>query len=256
MGRPTFGGLLTLAAIACASYLGADVAHEWLGHGGMCTALGGHTNFVSTMYEDCSIRSHAIDGAGPITGIIVALLAWAWLRFAPPRGQGARVFLALAFAFAIFWNVGYMLKSGLTDQGDWAFVIAGLQPARAWHAGLTLLGVVLYVAAMRETAWLITARLGGGEGLRPFSFTLMAYLTAALLSAAGALLDPRGPSTIISDALPSSLGSVGLIWTGFVLQRRLPLLRVAAPFSFGWLGAGLMSAVLFVAVLGPGLRFS
>jgi hypothetical protein len=63
-GRPKFGGLITLAAIACAAFLVADVAHEGLGHGGMCVALGGHSNFVSTTYEDCTIRSHVIDGGG------------------------------------------------------------------------------------------------------------------------------------------------------------------------------------------------
>jgi hypothetical protein len=253
--RSTPGGVATIAAIACAAYLAADVAHEGLGHGGMCAALGGHINLVSTTYADCSIRSHLIDGAGPVTGIVMALLAWAWLRFAPPRGQGARLVLSLLFAFAIFWNVGYMLKSGLTDKGDWAFVIAGLQPALAWHVGLTVAGVLLYAAAMRQMAWLMIARLGGGEGTRPFAFTGIAYLAAALLSAAGALFDPRGAGTILTDALPSSLGSVGLIWTGFLLQRQSPALRFAVPFSSPWLALGLASGALFVALLGPGLRF-
>ncbi len=228
--RLAFGGLVTLAAMACAAFLTANVAHEGLGHGGMCVALGGQINFVSTTYEDCSIRSHMIDGAGPVAGIIVALLAWAWLRFAPPRGQGARLFLALTFAFAIFWNVGYMIKSGLTDQGDWAFVIAGLQPAAAWHVALTAIGVALYAIAIRALGWLMFTRLGG-EGERPFSLALIAYLTAVLLSVAGAWFDPRGAATIFSDALPESLGAVGLIWAGFVLQRRVPEFRMAAPFS-------------------------
>ena len=254
MSRPASGGVLTLAAIACAVYLVADVAHEGIGHGGMCAALGGHLNFVSTTYEDCSIRSHIIDGAGPVTGILVALIAWAWLRLAPPRGQGVRLFLALTFAFAMFWNVGYMIKSGLTDQGDWAFVIAGLQPAQAWHIGLTVLGIVLYALTIRQMEWLMTARLSSGDGLQPFSFTLIAYLSAALLSAVGGAFDPRGPATIFTDALPSSLAAAGLVWAGFSLQRRAPGLRIAAPFSIVWLVAGLASVALFVAVLGPGLR--
>jgi hypothetical protein len=251
------GGVATLIAIAFVAYLVADVAHEAIGHGGMCIALGGHLKLVSTTYEDCSIRSWLIDGAGPVAGIVVALLAWAWLRLAPPHAKSTRLFLSLVFAFAIFWNVGYMLKSGLLDQGDWAFVIAGLQPPIAWHIGLIVLGAFLYATAMRQMAWLMAARLSAGEGqsARPFPFTLIAYLAAGALSAAAALFDPRGSSTIVSDALPSSLGSIGLIWTGFLLQRRLPDFHVALPQSIAWIGVGTISAVFFVAVLGPGLRF-
>jgi hypothetical protein len=253
----------TLVAVACAAYLAADVAHEALGHGGACLALGGKLILLSTTYADCSVRSRLIDGAGPVVGIAVALLAWAWLRFATPRSQASRasqasrVFLCLVFAFAIFWNVGYMMKSGLTDQGDWAFVINGLEPSFAWHAALTVLGLVLYIVAMRMLTAAIVATLPAGEaaGWRPLAFALTAYLTAGLLSAAGAFFDPRGPSTILTDALPSSLGAIGLVWVGWVMNKRRPDFRIAAPTSLVWMAAGVASAAVFIAVLGPGLRF-
>jgi hypothetical protein len=254
---PSIAAVAALLAVACAAYGVADVAHEGLGHGGACLALGGKLIVLSTTFEDCSIHARLIDGAGPVAGIIVALLAWIWLRFAPPRLPASRVFLCLIFAFAIFWNVGYMVKSGLLDQGDWAFVIAGLEPSAVWHAGLTILGVGLYVAAMRMLSAAIVRNLpaGGGVGQRPLAFTLTAYLAAGLLSAAAALFDPRGASTILSDALPSSLGSIGLVWVGFTMNKRRPEFRVATSSSPLWIAAGLASAVFFVVVLGPGLRF-
>ena len=249
------GSVVTLLAAACAAYLVADVAHEGLGHGGACLALGGKLILLSTTYEDCSIRSALIDGAGPVVGILVALLAWAWVRFAPPRSPAARVFLCLVFAFAAFWNVGYMVKSGLTDQGDWAFVIKGLEPSVAWHAGLTILGIVLYVLAMRMSgAVMRTALASETSSMRPFGFALTAILVAGLLSAAAATFDPRGPATILTDALPSSLGSFGLVWVGWTMNKRDPGLRIAIPLSPGWIAAGFASAVFFIAVLGPGLR--
>jgi hypothetical protein len=253
----TLGSVVTLLAAACAAYLVADVAHEGLGHGGACLALGGKIVTLSTTYEDCSIRSRLIDGAGPVVGIVVALLAWAWLRFAPPRSAASRAFLILVFAFATFWNTGYLVKSGLTDQGDWAFVIAGLEPALAWHAGLTILGIVLYTVAMRVLGALIAGKLTDAKspGLRPFSFALMAYLAVATLSAAAAFFDPRGASRIFTDALPSSLASFGLVWVGWLINKRSPDLRVALAPSPVWIAAGFVSAVFFVAALGPGLRF-
>jgi hypothetical protein len=179
---------------------------------------------------------------------VVAFCAAAWARHASVSGAHLR-----------FRD---LLECRLYDQirpdgyGDWAFVIAGFQPAQAWHIGLTVAGIVLYAAAIRALGWLIFTRLGDGEGERPFSLTAIAYVTAVLLSVAGAALDPRGAGTIFNDALPSSLGAVGLIWAGFVVQRRALDFRIAVPFSPAWLIVGLVSAVLYVAVLGPGLRFA
>ena len=254
---PSAGSIATLLATACAAYFIADVAHEGLGHGGACLALGGKVVSLSTTYEDCSVRSWLIDGAGPSAGIVVALLAWAWLRLAPPRSMATRAFLCLTFAFAGFWNVGYLVKSGLTDQGDWAFVIAGLEPALAWHVGLTILGIALYATVMRMLAAALGRTLASDEapGRRPLAFALVCYLAAAALSAIAASFDLRGAVTILTDALPSSLGSFGLVWVGWTMNKRRPDLRLAVPSSPGWIAAGIASAVFFVAVLGPGLRF-
>ncbi len=250
------GSLLTSLAIACAAFLVADVAHEGLGHGGACLALGGRMLSLSTTYEDCSIHSRWIDGAGPGVGIIVALAALAWLRWATPRSRNMRVFLCLTFAFAIFWNVGYLVDSGLLDRGDWKFVIAGLEPAAAWHAGLVVCGVVFYATAMRVLGALLARHFADNDdGWRPQSFALIALSSAAVLAAIGGAFDPRGATIILTDALPSALSSFGLVWVGFVLSRSRPDLRIATPTSPLWIAAGLFCVVIFVAALGPGLRF-
>jgi hypothetical protein len=251
--RPGIGGIVTLIAVSCAAYLVADIAHETLGHGGACIALGGHLNFVSTTFEDCSIHSRIIDGAGPIGGILAGLLAWAWLKLAPPRGQSGRIFLILLFAFAIFWNVFYLIRSGLTDQGDWAYVIAGLEPAFAWRAAIAVLGLVLYALAMRIVAALMERCQESGEGATAIATALTAFVAATILAAAAAALDRRSIAPDLVDRLPSALAAFGLVWAAVRLTR--PGLRIALPVSRGWIAAGLLSAILFVAVLGPGLRF-
>lgn len=250
------GSTLTLLAIACASFFVADVAHEAFGHAGACVVLGGKTLSLSTTYEDCSIRSRWIDGAGPAAGLIVALLAWAWLRLARPRSQNMRVFLCLLFAFASFWNVGYMVFSGLLDRGDWKFVTEGLKPVAGWHAALVVLGVVLYVAAMRALGAALVRNFDhAGTGWRPQSFAVIALAGAAVLATAGAVFDPRGHAIILTDALPSALSSFGLVRAGFAVYRRRPGLRIATPTSPVWIAVGFVCAAIFVALLGPGLRF-
>ncbi len=235
---------LTLVAIAFAAYHAADLAHEGLGHGGTCIALGGRMLLLDTTYESCSIQSRWIDLAGPLTGIVVALLAWAGAQAA--RFANLRIFCALLFAYAAFWNLGYMIKSGLTASGDWHFAIEGLQPAGAWHITLAVAGVALYVGAMR----MLAAVWPDGDDMPSARFALVAYAAAAVLSTAGGLLDPRGPAAVLTDALPSSLGSIGLVLVGI----RRPA-GVTLPVSWAWIAVGAVSAVVFVRLLGPGVRF-
>ncbi len=257
MNRARAASTATLCAIAAAAYAVADVAHEGLGHGGTCLALGGHVLLLSSTDEACSLHVRLIDGAGPVVGIVVALLALAWLRYAAPRAAALRIFLCLVFAFAIFWNVGYLIKSGLTDTGDWAFVIAGLEPVWLWRAAITICGIVLYAAAMRLLGATLVRALpaDGSAGWRPLTFTLIAYLAAAMLSAAAGFFDPEGRARMLTDALPSSLGSIGLVWVGYEMNRPLPGFRLAAPVSWPWIVIGAVCATFFVAALGPGLRF-
>ena len=245
---------VTLIAASAAAYSVADFAHEGLGHGGACLLLGGRLLVVSTTYADCTISSRLIDAAGPVAGIAVALLAWLWLRFAPPRAFAARAFLSCLFAFAIFWNVGYLVKSGLLDAGDWASVIRGMQPFVLWHVVLVTAGIASYAAAMRLLAVVLRTRLAGSGERTPQSFGFGAWAAAVLLSVLAACFDPRGPSTILTDALPSSLASAGLAYVGWVMGRRDPALLFAEPGSLPWQIGGAALAALFVAVLGPGLR--
>ena len=257
MSRPSPGGLATLIAIAYAAYFAADIAHEALGHGGMCLALGGRLIFLSTTFEDCSIHSRLIDGAGPMAGIVVAILAWIWLRRRPPHDQNMRAFLLLTFAFAIYWNVFYLIRSGITDQGDWAFVIAGLEPKLVWHGAMTIMGVVLYGIATRATAASLRTDFveSAGAGISPFGFAMTAFVAAVILSAIAAQFDSRPVAPNLIDKLPSALAALGLVWAGWTTSRATPELRMAIPQSLTWTTIGAASAILFVMVLGPGLRF-
>jgi hypothetical protein len=255
LSRLSLHSVATLVAIACAAYFIADIAHEALGHGGMCLALGGKLIFLSTTFEDCSIRSRLIDGAGPVMGIVVALLAWAWLRLQPPRSENMRAFLLLTFAFAIFWNVFYLIRSGVTDQGDWAFVIAGLEPKLVWHIAMTAAGIVLYALAMRMTAASVRTNLRASAGVSPFAFALIAFTAAVVLSAVAAQFDTRSVAPNLIDRLPSALAAFGLVWVGRIMARDAPDLRIAVPQSMGWTAFGAACAAFFVAALGPGLWF-
>ena len=185
----------------------------------------------------------------------MALSSWAWLRFFTPRNIGARIFLALTFAFAAFWNVGYIFKSAIFDAGDWAFFFNAVTPRFPWHIPLVLVAIVLYSACMRILAAEIRRTLvvpGGTQS--PFRFCAIAYGVAGIAACVAALYDPRGPGTILNDAVPSSFGSIGLIWAGWIVSRKTPDARVAVPASLGWIAAGIVASGVLIGVLGPGLR--
>jgi hypothetical protein len=246
---------ITIAATAVAAFAVADIAHEALGHGGGCVAAGGKIVSVSTTFEECTIRSRIVDGAGPAGGILVAMLVWLWARFLPPRSPATHMFLCFVFAFAAFWNFGYLIKSGLTNQGDWAFVIADWQPPFFWRAAITVTGVVLYALSVRALAALLKRDLDASQGEMPIMICLTAYIAAIVTACLAASLDPRGPSTILSDALPSSLGALGLPLAGWALQRRIPDARLAIAPSRAWIAGGAIAGAAFVSILGPGLPF-
>jgi membrane protein insertase Oxa1/YidC/SpoIIIJ len=250
---------LTTIGIALAAFTVADIVHEGLGHGGACLALGGKMLLLSSTYEDCSLRSPLIDGAGPMAGIVAAILFYLVLRLSPPKNNATRAFLVLGFAFTAFWNFGYMIKSGFTNTGDWAFVIAGLHPAVVWRTVLTILGIVFYAITMRLLTASLRRDLAAAETApsdqTPFAFTALAFATAVIAASAAGLLDPRGWHTVWTDAAPSALAAIGLVRVGYRVNQRDRALRVAIAASPAWIAIGGAAAAVLIAVLGPGLRF-
>ncbi len=210
---------------------------------------------LSTTYEGCSIHTRWIDAAGPLMGLVVAMLARVWIWVTPPRSQNMRAFLCLLFAFTAFWNVGYLVESGILYRGDWRFVIEGLRPVAVWRAGLVVGGISLYIVAMRTLGALLAGSFGPGAGWRPQVFGLIALLVASALAAAGGAVDPRGSAIMLTDALPAALSSFGLVWVGFIVHRRLGSLRIETSPSPVWIVTGIFCTVVFIGVLGPGLRF-
>jgi len=63
-----------------------------------------------------------------------------------------RYFLVLNLAAALFTGTGYFLFSGVANFGDWAAVIAGLEPYWLWRVGLIVLGALTYYGSMLVVA--------------------------------------------------------------------------------------------------------
>jgi hypothetical protein len=255
--------LWTVAAIAIVATAIADVIHEGLGHGGMCAATGGQPLALSTVHFDCSADTRPVAAGGTLANLIFGALFWVAAR-AFKQTESWRYFFWLLMTFNLFEAGGYFLFSGIGNIGDWAAVVAGWQPAWAWRVGLTALGAVTYFLlfvplCLRELRPFL-GRDAKTRVRRARQLTLVPYLTSGILSCAAGALNPVGPLLILISAAAASFGGhSGLAWMSNLLYGpRIPCSELQMPEierSRGWMVAAVILAIVFVAGLGPGVKF-
>jgi hypothetical protein len=241
----------------------ADFIHEGLGHGGMCAATGGQPLVLSTVHFECSADTRLVAAGGTLANLMFGALFFAAER-AVRQTASWRYFFWLLMTFNLFDAGGYFLFSGVGNFGDWAAVVAGWQPAWAWRAGLIGLGTVTYFflfvpLCLRE----LRPFLGRDERIRvrrARQFTLTPYLTGGILSCVAGALNPVGPLLILVSAAAASFGGKsGLAWMWTLLRNpRIPrseLQMSEIERSLGWIVAAVILAAVFIAGLGPGVKF-
>lgn len=255
--------LLTVAAIAIVATVIADFIHEGLGHGGMCIATGGQPLALSTVHFECSAETRLVAAGGTLANLIFGAVFWGAAR-AVRQAALWRYFFWLLMTFNLFEAAGYFLFSGIGNIGDWTAVVAGWQPAWAWRLGLAVLGTVTYFflfvpLCLRE----LRPFLGKDATIRvrrARQFTLVPYFTAGILACAAGALNPVGPLLILISAAAASFGGhSGLAWMSTLLYGpRIPNAKFQMPeieSSWGWVIAAVILAILFIAGLGPGVKF-
>jgi hypothetical protein len=253
----------TVIAVAIAATVAGDVIHEALGHGGTCLLSGGHPLALSTVHFDCDRDTRLIAAGGTIANSIAGMASLAAARMVR-RAARLRYFLWLLMTINLLQVGGYFLFSGVGNIGDWAAVIQGLQPAWAWRLGLIAIGAVSYWLVV----WFSLQELRpflGAEGemrlRRARLLTQIPYFTDGILSCVAGLFNPVGMILVaISAAAASFGGASGLAWMGTLLRgprvRSTEFQMPPITRSWGWIAAAGVLAIFFIAVLGPGLRWS
>ena len=92
------------------------------------------------------------------------------------------------------------------------------------------------------------------------SLTLLPYLVGGVTFVAAGLLNPHGLELVLISAAAASFGGASLLaWYPGLWARRPPVSAQAPPLgvprSRAWLVAAAIALILFVGVLGPGIRF-
>src|ERR1700751_1568544 len=140
--RPT---VITVSVLACVLQ---DVLHEGLGHGVTAWLSGARQVTMSTVALQSDIETRWVSANGTLVNLFFALIFWLLLLKPERHRPTTRYFLVLAMAGNLFTGTGYFFCSGVTNFGDWAAVIQGLQPHWMWQLGLILVGMASYYASM------------------------------------------------------------------------------------------------------------
>jgi hypothetical protein len=249
-----------LGALGILAYAASMMTHEALGHGVYCIAQGGHNVMLTAWGEGCSSHPAGIEAAGPGVQFGCGLLAWWVLRRLPRGAPRLRYFFWLYMVFNLLISSGYVAFSGVTNFGDAAVLIAGLNAPVLWRGVLILLGAVVYFLSMRAAALELKRFVGIDDGSRPlFRLVWIPYLAAGVFACcAGALNRTMGHGVAIGLAAASSFGSgLGILWLPD-MQRGMASRNLPPGVYLSWSAAWAVAAAIVVAVflffIGPGLK--
>ena len=251
----------TVCGISVIAYAIANFTHEALGHGGACLLNGGTPLVLSSVHFECSFDNRWIEAGGTIANFILATACWVALRFAK-KAPRLHYFLWLLMTVIMLQGGGYFLFSGTANIGDWADVIKGLRPIWAYRMGLALFGATVYLLLV----WFSLTQIKPFTGMeqpdrwqRARKLTLIPYMVGGALYTIAGVFNPVGMVLVaISAAAASFGGTSGLAWM-WQIPRGKPaddsILPEPIERSRAWIIAGAITAAVYIAVLGPGVRF-
>jgi hypothetical protein len=215
---------LTVAAISALAFMLSDVLHEALGHACVALATGAQSGVTSTVAWSSAYDSKLVDAGGTLVNLAAAGIFWLLLRTLRRTAEPLRLFLLLSCAFNLFDGTGYFFFSGVTNFGDWAGVIAGLEPHIAWRIGLIAAGMAMYWGAVAVIGSALVRELGVAQSDQARYWRLMvtSYWSAVVVNTLGGLLNPAGIRYVFLSALPASAGAnCGLLWMRYYVPKRV-----------------------------------
>jgi hypothetical protein len=253
--------LLTILAIAIAAYALCDLVHEVLGHGvAVAFVPGVRAISLSSVALQTTGISRIVAAAGSLANLVAGAVALtAFRRFA--AFTATAYFLWLFGAINLLDGAGNVLYAPVLGSGDWAFVVRGASPAWLWRVALGLAGAVSYLFAIAIAVGSLGRAVRRGLVSRDEIPRLVvpAYLSGGVLLVLASLFNPVGPSLVLLSGVAAGFGAMaGLLAVPWLVERwsaGIPTTGRVLGRSVGWIVVGVVISALFVAVIGPGVRF-
>ena len=257
---------LTVGSIGILAYMLGNVLHEGLGHGGACVLAGGKPLVLSSVAFECSSDTRLVIAGGTLINLVAGAVFFALERLTSRSYPRFKYFFWISMTVNLFSATGYFLFSGIGGIGDWADFIQGLGPHWAWRIALAIFGASTYLLAARVSLLELRPLIGSNKEQRYRRAVRLAsipYFAGGILMCIAGVFNPHGMILILISAAASTFGGTsGLMWTtqwlkhGALIPYGPPAEPMPIPKSWPLIVASCAIALAFIAVLGPGVRFS
>ncbi len=262
----------TLVAISTMAWILVNVSHEIIGHAGSAALLGLPVRAVSTttVYIEADPANgvsvvptiwayRAINAAGTLVNLIGGATALILLYLRRQANSATRYFLWLFATFSFIIAAMNLVSVSLIGGGDWADFTRQLEPRGVWKAIIIGVGVIITVFgyAVPLRIWMPDMK---DNRRAQFVVTVIPVITLMVVQSLSLIGSPfaRLPSAA-NHLLASVFAYLHFILWAFLVNA-LPIPRsknlpqsIRLPRSYGWLAFGLVLALFYFVVLGPGL---
>ncbi len=247
----------TLAAAGIIAYAAETMLHEAVGHGALCLLAGKRFTLLAPLYMRCTVSGPALLAAGPVANFLAAIVAYAWLRWMPPRGRVVWLLIWLSFTFNALVACGYLAIGAVTGFGDWPALATTLNLPFWWRLVAVIVATLAYYGCLRMAALLFRLQAGGIDAVARFRGRAMVPAGAAAVLAC--LAEAAGGRV---QVLPMLLALGCTLGVGFSLTSMIDVVATPTPTnlvsgpvgrSLLLIGTGVLVALSYIAIIGPGL---
>ena len=247
------------------AYFVVNLAHEGLGHGGACLAVGGRLRALSSAWF-----SGDLSGVGPwgqrlqlaggtAVNLVIGLGGYLWLVRRPPARALSYYVLWLTTFVNLFQGSGYLLASPMFAFGDWQEFLVGLTPPLVWRIGLIALGLVLSRWSLRRGRALLLPLLPAERSLARREAALLCWIPYGLIGGIvytlAAARNPMAGLSISSSLIGHLGGMLYLVLTPLRLTPAAGREGWEVPSSRAWIVAGAVLLMVVLLILGPSIQF-
>jgi len=250
----------TICAISVIAGVLSTMLHEGLGHAATAILTLHASGTLCSLAWSSAKDSRLVEAGGTLVNLATGLVCWFLLRTVRSASPTWRFFLLIAMSFNLLAGTGYFFYSGVSNFGDWAMVIHGLEPHWLWRTGLVALGVVSYYGTVLLIGANLVQRMGAARNdARRFRRLLwVPYFTAIILDGLAGFFNPIGMRYVLLSALAASAGgNCWLLWLRYYVPKRIqPGETQIVPRSYAWIAVAVIFAAVFIGVFGPGIHLN
>lgn len=251
----------TVCAISVVACVLSTMLHEGLGHAAVAIATLHASGTLTSLAWSSVQGSRLVAAGGTLVNLASALVFWLLLRSARDESPSLRFFFLITMSFNLLAGTGYFFYSGVSNFGDWAQVIQGMQPYWLWRIGLIVLGVVSYYGAILIIGASIVRHMGvpANDARRFWRLTWLPYFSSIVVAGVAGLFNPFGMRYVFLSALAGTAGGgCGLLWLRYYIPRSIQPgpNNQPIPRSYVWIAISIICAAVFIGVFGPGVHLN